>query len=156
LCLVVKAFRILDFDCYGCDVSEYAIQKVDSEVVDFCKLCSDENLIPFKNMKFDWIISKDVMEHMTEKEVKYFLRIAKDYTQKMFLVIPLGKDDKYIAPEYDKDITHVLAKEKDWWFEKIESNGWRIKKFSYKFRGVKENWTSIYPRANGFFIIERI
>ena len=152
---LVKALRILDIDAYGCDSSSYAISNVDSEVRNFCELVSKEdNLIPF-DFGFDWIITKDVLEHLDKLTLDDFLYQAKKETDKMFHIIPLGdKYDKFIVPDYEKDRTHILAKNKEWWVKKFNEFGWEIISFDNTIKGIKDNWTEKYPNGNGFFILK--
>ena len=151
---LVKALRVLDIDSYGCDISSYAINNTDAETRDFCELITEENeLIPF-DISFDWIITKDVLEHLNELAITKFFLQAKNKTKKMFHVIPLGKDDKFIIPDYELDKTHQLAKPKDWWIKKFKELGWKTVSFDYKVKGVKDNWTSKYEKGNGFFILK--
>jgi SAM-dependent methyltransferase len=153
----VKAFRILDIDAYGCDISQYAIDNVDTDVRHYCKLIkSAGNVIPFK-FKFDWIISKDVLEHLDDRSIDEFLKQSLRFTDKAFHVVPLGNSQgKYIVPDYQRDITHITAKDVAWWKNKFESCGWQVKTFSYNVKGIKDSWTMRYKRGNGFFILAKM
>ncbi len=151
---LVKAFRILDIKAYGVDISQYAIDTADSEVREYCRLISTNNALPFQQ-KFDWIITKDVIEHMSEDTLDDFLKTSRISSASSFHVVPLGTgDNHYVVPAYDLDITHTLAKPEDWWINKFKQAGWKLKSFSYHVPGVKENWTSQYEKGNGFFILE--
>lgn len=154
---LVKALRILGAEAYGCDISEYAISNVDSSVSRFCNLATDTGDISLFSRSYDWMIAKDVFEHIPEPELRILLANAKDRVNRMFVVVPLGVDDtsdKFVVPEYDKDVTHVLARSKQWWLEFFNSQGWQVNKFSYSFSGCKENWTSAWPDGNGFFQLQ--
>lgn len=151
---LVKALRLLDMDAHGVDISEYAIKLADAEVRDYCHLVSETNPFPLED-SFDWLITKDVLEHMPESTLDIFLEKSRLVAKKAFHVVPLGDtDDKYIVPEYENDITHVLAKPKEWWQKKFESHGWTVGTFTHKVRGIKENWTNRYEHGNGFFILK--
>jgi cyclopropane fatty-acyl-phospholipid synthase-like methyltransferase len=153
---LVKAFRLFDFDAYGCDVSSYAISMVDKEIEKFCWAidgCGDKKIF---TRKYDWMISKDVFEHLRESDLRILMKSAGEFVDKMFLVIPLSENDedgKYIIPEYDKDITHILAKSTKWWVNLFEESGWNVADFSHTFNGCKENWTAHWPNGNGFFTL---
>jgi SAM-dependent methyltransferase len=150
---LVKALRILDIDAYGCDVSSYAIDKADPEVRHVCELMKNRNTIPFSH-KFDWIISKDVLEHIEEDDVDIFLQKAHKTTERMFHVIPLAdKQGGLIIPEYELDRSHVLKKDPEWWIKKFESMGWNPASFGYSVKGIKDNWTDKYKKGNAFFIL---
>ena len=77
----VKSFRMFDIDAYGVDISSYAIQSVIPDkwkTPEYCKLIVDWEM-PFKNIKFDWIIAKDAIEHLNEEELSKFLKMSKKY-----------------------------------------------------------------------------
>ena len=69
---LVKAFRKLDIKAFGVDISSYAIKNCDPEVKEFCKVMNQKNYLPFKK-NFDFVITKDVLEHLTEEQIKIFL-----------------------------------------------------------------------------------
>jgi hypothetical protein len=155
---LVKAFRLLDIEAYGVDVSDYAINKLDSDVISYCKLIksSKDNLI-FER-QYDWLISKDVFEHMNHKELKDLLSLSKKYVKNIFAAIPLGLEDSsgFIIQEYDKDITHVTSEPLAWWLNLFEENHWKVSSYSYKFRGVKDAWTESVPEGNAFFLLQNL
>lgn len=151
---LVKALRLLDVNAYGVDISNYAIKLSDAEVRDYCLLVSESDPLPSEEC-YDWLVTKDVLEHMPESTLDDFLEKSRLVAKKSFHVVPLGDaNDKYIVPEYENDITHVLAKPKEWWQRKFESHGWEVESFSHKVRGIKENWTNRYEQGNGFFILK--
>ena len=156
---LVKALRILDVDAYGVDVSEYAVGHADGDVRDFCwqiSGCDDPGL--FRDQQYDWLMAKDVFEHLTESELSTLLKRARPAVRKMFVAVPLAADDecgKYIIPEYDRDITHVIRKSFGWWRKIFEAHEWNVDLAEHSFPGCKENWTTRWENANGFFILSR-
>ncbi len=152
---LVKAFRILDVEAHGADISEYAISQAPSEVKNFCTQiqgCGDDALF---ERTYHWLIAKDVFEHVPEEELRVLLKGARPHVKKIFAAIPLAADDesgKYIIPAYDRDVTHIIAKTKEWWSSLFESEGWKIDSFSHSFDGCKENWMA-WEKGNGFFIL---
>ena len=58
---LVKAFRLLHREAYGYDKSEYAINCVPEEIKDYIRNQVDGG--------YDWIISKDVFEHIPYQEL---------------------------------------------------------------------------------------
>jgi len=152
---LVRALRILGVDAYGCDISDYAISSIDSETKPYCKIIEGDNMIPFEK-NFDWIITKDVLEHINEEGVDKFLEEVYKKSDKMFHVIPLAdNNDKFIIPEYEFDKTHILKKSSDWWINKFKSHGWTNILFSYSVKGIKDNWVSKYEKGNGFFVVKK-
>lgn len=155
---VVKALRMLDIEADGVDISDYAIANADGAIAQHCRLIegvNDQRL--FDGNTYDWLISKDVLEHIPEDQVRILLTRARGKVRKMFLVLPLGADDtsgRFVIPEYDRDVTHILPRTAEWWSRLFEECGWTVEKMSYTFRGCKENWTSCFPKGNAFFIIK--
>ncbi|MDG5496777.1 methyltransferase domain-containing protein [Niveispirillum sp. BGYR6] len=153
---LVKAFRILDIDAEGIDVSEYAIRMVDTELRDHCRLITgveDENCFVGN---YDILIAKDVFEHLTEEQVRTLLVRAKNSCKRVFAAIPLAADDdigSFIVPEYNKDITHITAKSFNWWQNLFIDCGWKIEDASFNCIGIKENWTRYWPEGNGFYTL---
>ena len=56
---LVKALRLLGFDAYGVDVSEYAIDNVDSDIRKFCSLIKKTSKKNLLYQGYDWMIAKD-------------------------------------------------------------------------------------------------
>jgi hypothetical protein len=153
---LVKALRLFGIDAYGVDISSYAISQVDPNIKEYCKQINDCNDLEIFNQNYEFMIAKDVFEHLSVSDLNTLLKNCKKNIKNIFVAIPLAEDDsagKYIVPEYDKDITHLIAKSSDWWKSFFEENGWHVRYFSNVFPGLKENWTSQYPLGNGFFIL---
>jgi len=150
---MVKALRILDVDSYGCDISEYAISNADSDVRDQCRLVNGDGSMPF-NIKFKFVLCKDVLEHVEKKDLDLILEEMCKKADNLFAIVPLGKEGKYIIPAYHLDKTHVIVEDKDWWETKFEEHNWRLRSFSYLIPGMKDSWAK-YPKGNGFFILDK-
>ena len=149
----VKACRLFGFQAFGWDISEWAVNSADNETRKYLKISTEDNTVPF-NMEFDYVIAKDVFEHIPENCIDKVLRDLSKSGKNLFAIIPLGKNDKYIIPAYSLDVTHVLAKDKDWWITKFEKNGWKLKEFSFYVGGIKESWKN-FEEGNGFFLLMR-
>lgn len=152
---VVKALRIMGLNAYGVDVSEYAIAQADESTKKFIRVIQP-GVVPYEDGGLPWscIIAKDVFEHLTEDEAKTALRSFSNLTNKLFVVVPLGDGERYVIPEMEKDVTHKIRQPAEWWMDRITQAGFRNVAFSYAVPGIKENWTSRYPKGNGFFIAE--
>lgn len=149
---VVKALRLLYRQAWGCDISPYAVSCVDLETRPYVRL-SDGVSVPF-DICFDYVLSKDVLEHIPEEEIFYVLSELRKKSEYLFSIIPLGENGKFIVPMYNLDVTHVLAKDKDWWIDKFDEAGWDLVNFSYYVGGIKESWAN-FKRGNGFFLFRR-
>ncbi len=152
----VKALRMLGRTAWGCDASRYAQGKCDASVKPFVKLCTEENPFPFTR-SFDFIIAKDVLEHMTEQQVLDFLGHAKDNGAGiLFVVVPLATlEGRYIIPEDEKDVTHIIRKTQyQWEYLLTGMTLWELVDFSFKVPGLKEHQTSRYEGGVGFFTLQ--
>jgi len=142
---LVHALRQLGFNAYGEDISKYAI--------DNCHPSVQEYVNPLTDDLYDFIVCKDMMEHISEKEVlKTLVNIRKRCTDALF-IIPFGDDDVFRIKEYEIDITHVTKKDEDWWINMFRDAGFRLDTFTYKLGAIKKKWTSKYPYGNGFFLV---
>ena len=140
----------------GVDISEYAIENCLPQVKDKLFLKKDRDLYNM-NLRTDLLIAKDVLEHIPEDAIADTLKEFYRVCNKAFFVIPLGDNDSFRIREYEMDHTHVTKKDEEWWFNKIEDAGFKLKSFEYKLGHIKEKWTSQpdYKYGNGFFIVEK-
>jgi SAM-dependent methyltransferase len=149
---VVKALRLLYRKAWGCDVSEYAVNSADNDTRQYLRVADEGNVIPF-DQTFDFIISKDVFEHLNEEILTRTLLEMTKKGRTLFAIVPLGKSEKYVIPAYELDVTHLLRKDKDWWTSIFEKNGWKVEQFSFYIPGIKESWAN-FPEGNGFFLLQ--
>lgn len=155
---LVKAFMELGFtEVYGIDVSQWAIANCDPEVRKRVAVASPvtHNLIGH-----DWIIAKDVLEHIPEKILtEQIAGLASSARKGVFIVVPLanGEFSKYIVPEYEQDVTHVIRWPLWRWVQEchlIFDESWEISA-RYRIKGIKDNYSQ-FARGNGFITIRRI
>jgi SAM-dependent methyltransferase len=149
----VKAFRMLAREAWGCDVSKYALGESDNDTGPFLEECGpEENVIPF-DRTFNYIISKDVLEHLEIDQVVNFLESAKTCKpRKLFIIVPLASKGKYVIPEDELDITHKIRLDKQGWIELLTSTGWLLDNFTYRIEGIKDH-QSVYRQGVGFFTL---
>lgn len=149
----VKALRLLGIDAYGVDISDYAISQVDQQTRPYCKLITNMDY-PF-SFDIDTLFTKDVLEHLTEAELRRFLRNYGKHIKKMLHIMPLGDNGSYRLSEAHLDPTHILAENEQWWTEIFESEGFSVKEVCHSIYGVKDNWLVKHQKGIGFFLIER-
>jgi len=142
---IVKGLRWLHRQAWGVENSTYCLTNLDPEVGEL--VFRD---LP-KNMFFDWIISKDVFEHISHEEISDLLRKLSFKGDKMFCVIPLADNNEYRAPNYEMDSSHIIRENEDWWGQVFVSNGWEVTDFCHRVKGMKENYAEHYPIANGYW-----
>ena len=148
----VKALRLLYRQAWGCDISSYAINSADNDTRKFLNIATEGDTVPF-DFTFDFIISKDIFEHIPEDSIDTVLSDLRGYGKKLFAIVPLGDENgKFVIPAYELDKTHVLIKDKDWWIKTFEKNGWVIDEFSYCVKGIKDSWSN-FKDGNGIFLL---
>lgn len=125
---LVKAFRDNSYECYGCDISKYAISNCEKSVETYCKLLGENEIIPksLTNIKFDLILFIHVFEHLEIKEIEEILSNVKNCTKSIYIEVPLGDGTNYFKNRHDNDITHIHKKNIDWWTDLIIKNGFEI------------------------------
>lgn len=146
---LVKALRHYGVKAYGMDCSQWAIDHCDPDVRDFVN-CTDK--IPDD---VDWIIAKDVLEHVPN---------AADVIEEMmdkacvgvFAVVPLSNMDgfPYVEESYEKDVTHIHRLSLPTWGRFFVRTGWNVE-LSYRVKGIKDNYAHV-AAANGFITARRI
>ena len=155
---LVKALNDFNIETYGVDISDYAISNGPSEIKDKMALLKDNNIENAikelnVNFKFDYVIAKDVFEHIEPAELKKILRDMSKITKNLFVVVPLGDDGKYRIDSYALDKTHVIAENEDWWINLFTNNNFKVKSFSHNIEGIKDKWIPINEQGNAFFIL---
>lgn len=148
----VKALNDLGYNCLGTDISEYAISRAPASVKDKLVLYDEEHRM-FQSMHFDFVIAKDVFEHIKPEDLEGILSVLSAISSTIFCVIPLGENGKYVVPEYEGDITHVVREGMEWWRRFFQKNGLEVRSSVYRVPGVKDNW-SHYKKGNGFFVLD--
>jgi len=146
---LVKAFRLLHRESYGVDLSDYAINKAPDDIAKYLTCINKPYDI---TGIYDWIISKDVFEHIPYENINVWLNILQKSCKNMFCIIPLGDGKKYEIPDYEKDVSHVIKESLQWWNDIFEKNKFTVVKSEYKVKYIKENWTK-WKRGNGFFTL---
>jgi len=152
---LVKALVELGFDnVVGCDVSDWALANCDEEVR---SRVSKDGF----DQKHDWIIAKDTLEHIPEHELVGVLAKFNEHARHgVFIVVPLSdyaEEPKYVVPEYEKDVTHVIRWPLWKWVQECHiafDDTWEISA-RYRLKGVKDNYSQ-FARGNGFITIKRI
>ena len=147
---LVRAMRELEMRADGCDISTYALGFAPPG----CWNCSIEaNWRKARKTGYTHIFCKDVFEHMTSKQLHdNLLSITTFKPELMLAIVPLAKNGIYIIPEYHYDSTHILKSDIKWWNNAFAIAGWKVKSFTYRINGLKDNWAH-YPKGNGFYVL---
>jgi Methyltransferase domain len=155
---IVRAFCELGYSAYGVDCSEWALNHCDESV--------RHRLFRGTNAEYDWVIAKDVLEHVGYGEetaearsmaVVTEVQILKYKAIKgVFAVVPLSNymTSPYVVPEYELDITHVHRWDMGMWMRVFTDPGWSVEG-RYRVPGIKDNYAQ-YKTGNGFIVARRI
>jgi len=135
------------FDAYGVEISEWCIKNSHSFKIIQADISKN---IPFKNQTFDYIIAREVLEHIPEDyidtTIKEIYRILK--TGGIAVISNAtnraGKEDKKRNSEY-YDPSHVLIKSPWWWIQKFKEYNLLISyedyvRISSEDWALKNNW----------------
>ncbi len=120
---MVKAFRLLNRRAFGVDISEYAISCVPEDMKLHVTLINSPNEIPLLPSPYDWIIAKDVFEHVRDSELKYLLEKLRPITHHLFAITPLGDGKRFLDPREEKDISHQTRESLFWWRDRFDEAG---------------------------------
>lgn len=150
---LVKALRYLFRDAYGCDWSQYAIDKADPDVKDFLRVCTATDPVPFEQ-DFQLCIAKDVFEHIPHKDLPKTLAHVREKCRNLFLVVPLGDGKKFLIDAYEGDKSHHIREGIDWWLDQLERSGFKLVSKDHFIPGIKENWYKINPLGNACILCE--
>ena len=152
---VVRAFHELGFrNTLGVDISEWAIENCDPSIKKMVFHLSSYSLYR-KGQHFpDWVIAKDVLEHVDEvaNTVDALMTVAR---KGVFAVVPLSMENNthYVVSEYEKDVTHVHRLNLSTWAKIFMRPGWSVTA-SYMVAGIKDNYQQ-WQWGNGFLTARR-
>ena len=122
----VKWARLLGFDAYGFDVSEYAIGAAVPEAVPFVQV-ADALSMPWPEDVFDSVVSWEFLEHLTPETIGLVLgeceRVGKPGALTLHRIGIIRTDGRFPEGE-DHDHTHTLLREDAWWRETFADRGW--------------------------------
>jgi hypothetical protein len=149
---IVKALRELDIRADGCDISDYALRFAPNG----CWNCSKED--EWKkhiSSGYTHILAKDVLEHLTLKELEENLAKMSILAPLLMCIIPMGDNGVHRISEYHIEISHLLIQNETWWIRTFKSFGWHIVKDCAHVPGLKDNWMTT-PDGNHVFVLKFI
>lgn len=147
----VRALREMNYNAWGYDISQWALENADPAVKEYLVRSDSEPLMS----TFDWVIAKDVLEHVAglQETIEWLMCVA---TRGLFIVVPLSDVNgcQYVVADYEKDVTHLWRFTLAGWFRLLARPGWTVEA-SYRVNGVKDNYAG-HQKGNGFFTLRRI
>jgi hypothetical protein len=150
---LIRAFRELEIKADGCDISGYSLKFAP----DGCWNCTDEkSWDEHANFGYTHIAIKDMLEHLTKKQLPRMLNNFSKVANKMMCVIPMGDGNKYEILEYECEVSHIIKENMQWWKDIFEINGWKVIEDYDNIKGLKDNWYKINKNGNHVFVLEKI
>ena len=147
----VKGFLELGIESWGWDISKYAVDNCHPDVKDRMTLLDMNQSFP-KNRWYDWVLAKDVLEHLAIDKMRIFLKDIP--APRGYFIIPLGLGNRFNDPRNNMDITHKLCMPAWWWGLEILKERWTIIKYAEEVPGLKQAWAT--KDAYGHFICRRL
>ena len=151
----VKALRDFGIEAYGCDISSFAISSSPKEIDDFIQVLESDlpSLIQKRNWgTFDWVMAKDVFEHISITDLEKIIGDCSVLSQNIFVIVPLGENEKYRIKAYEDDPSHAIRENEAWWTELLEDNGFVVSTACTDMIGIKDRWFDVHRQGNGFFV----
>ena len=149
---LVKAMRMMGIEADGCDISEYAL----SFAPEGCWDCTEDLSWEEREGKYTHIVIKDMLEHLTIKQLSSTLNNMAKVAPTIMCVVPMGDDGVYRINEYHTEISHLIAENEEWWREQFELAGWHVVKSCPHVSGLKDNWQEHADgRGNHVFVLKK-
>jgi len=143
----VRGFREYGIRAFGFDISEYAIQNCDKDVE---LIVSNK----FVEDKVDFIVSRNTLEHLDEKELEQRLKQFLIMTNTVFFTVPLidPRTGDYVMQE--TDITHKIRWTNAQWMSFCEKCGWKeVISFNH-IEGLHDKFKN-FPNSMGFYLLKK-
>lgn len=108
---LVEGLRKREVEAYGIDISEYAIQNVHEDIRPYCRVGSITDAFP---IRYDLIVSIEVLEHMSKEEAEVAIQNFCAHTD----------DILFSSTPFDyKEITHYNVQPPEYWAEQFARHG---------------------------------
>ncbi|MCL0082272.1 class I SAM-dependent methyltransferase [Dehalococcoidia bacterium] len=124
---LVHIFRELGVDCWGIDLSEYALSSAPEEVQKYLlKVDIDHEELPFESGIFDLITCLDVVEHLANNDqaICEMRRVLKTGGA-LYISVPSKLADFLLGIIAARDPSHINIRSKDSWIETLDISGFR-------------------------------
>lgn len=115
---VAKNYFNLDYK--GIELSSYAVNNIPYEGLDIEQ--GDISNIDLSKYNYDLVIGMDVLEHCEEKNIDKILTNIKQSGKKFLFSIPFEGENKDLY----NDPTHKIFQDREWWYNKLKKNGFKI------------------------------
>ena len=142
---LVHALRLLGREAYGVDISEYAISQAPKEVSQYGEAIKPQG-DDFDHC--DLLLAKDILEHIPYAHLADQMKVIRKQCNRIFAIIPLAKNNKYIIPAYELDKSHYIREDKEWWIGVFKRAGFVKFEATTDLGPFKANWQEVDSRGN--------
>ena len=142
---LVHALRLLGREAYGVDISEYAISQAPKEVSQYVEAIKPQSN-DFDHC--DLLLAKDILEHIPYAHIADQMKVIRKRCNRIFAIIPLAKNNKYIIPAYELDKSHYIREDKEWWIGVFKRAGFVKFEATTDLGPFKANWQEVDSRGN--------
>lgn len=150
----VKALREHRVRAFGVDISKWAIKNCDKDVVDYVY-----NKLEDCPYSFDYVFSKDVLEHIPIEELTKTLEsLFSVCSEALVFIVPLAKSEggEYIYPNDELDKTHIHRKTLQGWVDLIEPFAKDFTIFVSNRIPILKKASEQYPGSTGIIYCKKI
>lgn len=153
---LVKAMRMRGVIAFGYDHSKWAVENADDEI----KMCVS-NTLQAEPLSWDYVVMKDVAEHIPLNELEPLLqRLVCSIRKSFLMIVPLTfyPNGPYLRDEDNSDSSHVIAWPLDAWMDllnKVVPPNEGIVSASWHYPGLKPASEKVH-KSCGFIRFQRI
>jgi len=147
----VKGLRMLGYDAYGVDISDYAVSQADKDVEPYLSVVQPYQSLAHDQWYYSWILAKDVLEHIPYDKIDDQLKRFDEAANGVFAIIPMGDGNKYYVDAYEHDQSHFIREGLEFWVKAFQTAGFDNVYATYDLGPFKTNWQQ-YKNGNGLFI----
>lgn len=128
---LVKAFREIEIEAYGLDISNYAITHAPPEIWAFVQLGDVRDMAEYDDNEFDLVTAIDLLEHIPEDDVPQAVsELVRVSNNIIFTRQHLEWNKKARA-----DTTHKTINPTNWWINLFEKYNTKIVDIPDEFMG---------------------
>ena len=142
---LVHALRLLGREAYGVDISEYAINQAPKEVSQYVEAIKPQSE-DFEHC--DLLLAKDILEHIPYAHLADQMKVIRERCNRIFAIIPLAKNNKYIIPAYELDKSHYIREDKEWWIGVFQRAGFVKFEATTDLGPLKAKWQEVDARGH--------
>ena len=150
----VYGLRLLGYKAFGVDVSEYAIKKSPEDIRKWLGVIEPQDDLVCAKGGYDWILCKDILEHVPYEHISKQMEVFYRGGKNLFIIVPIGRNGKYLIDSYEQDKSHFIKEDIDWWSNEVVDAGFDIAKATYDLGPFKKNW-QFEPEGNALIIANR-